>query len=175
MNERRMKIIFRILVITWMVVIFCFSAADGKESSETSHEVGMFVGRILIPGFKEMSAEEQEEWAGKLDYPIRKAAHASEYALLALLIFGALGKGNFFDRNRYSRYLWSLLFTALYAGSDEIHQLFVPGRSGNIIDVGIDSLGALTGLLVLFLIRQIIERRRKKKAASGGIQDIPAE
>ena len=105
MKEKNKKItlLLRIMALAWMLLIFCFSAADGTESSDTSHSVGRFLGRHFISGYSEMSEEEQLEWADKLDYPIRKGAHASEYAVLAVLIFGALGEGTVFDRRKYSR------------------------------------------------------------------------
>ena len=151
------------MALAWMLLIFCFSAADGTESSDTSHSVGRFLGRLFISGYSEMSEEEQLEWADKLDYPIRKGAHASEYAVLAVLIFGAMGEGTVFDRRKYSRYLFSFIFTALYACTDEFHQTFVPGRAGRIFDVGVDSAGAAAGLFILWLVRRHIERKNDKE------------
>ena len=55
------------------------------------------------------------------------------------------------------------LFAAAYAVIDECHQLFVPGRAGRLLDIGIDSAGALTGLLILFGIYSLYEIRRKKE------------
>ena len=151
------------MALAWMLLIFCFSAADGTESSDTSHSVGRFLGRLFISGYSEMSEEEQLEWADKLDYPIRKGAHASEYAVLAVLIFGAMGEGTVFDRRKYSRYLFSFIITALYACTDEFHQTFVPGRAGRIFDVGVDSAGAAAGLFILWLVRRHIERKNDKE------------
>lgn len=165
MQESRKKRIWlmRFLAVSWMIMIFGFSATEGNESSETSHWVGRAIGRVFVSGFSEMSVEEQNEWADRIDYPIRKAAHASEYAVLAILIFFALEE-TFADKGKYLRYLTSLLLTALYAGSDEFHQLFVPGRAGTLFDVGVDTMGATVGLFILWLIRRWILRRREKKA-----------
>lgn len=165
MKEKNKKItlLLRIMALAWMLLIFCFSAADGTESSDTSHSVGRFLGRLFISGYSEMSEEEQLEWADKLDYPIRKGAHASEYAVLAVLIFGAMGEGTVFDRRKYSRYLFSFIITALYACTDEFHQTFVPGRAGRIFDVGVDSAGAAAGLFILWLVRRHIERKNDKE------------
>ena len=79
-----------------------------------------------------------------------------------MLIFGALGEGTVFDRRKYSRYLFSFIFTALYACTDEFHQTFVPGRAGRIFDVGVDSAGAAAGLFILWLVRRLIKRRNNK-------------
>ena len=154
---KRANIIFGVCAVLWMVVIFCFSAADGNESSKTSGWVGRMIGHIFVSGFDDMTETEQEEWASKIEYPIRKAAHATEYAVLALLAFGT------FPLTGFKRYGAAWIFAVFYAGTDEFHQLFVPGRAGTLFDVGVDSLGALTGLLLLAGIRALIHRRSKKR------------
>ncbi len=168
MKQRTLKLI-RILTLAWMIMIFLFSAQEGDDSTQTSHRVGLFLGRILVSDFDRMSETEQLEWAEKIDLPVRKAGHATEYAVLAVLFFFALtGESDEIAERlrksgakpmRDSRYLWSFLLTAVYAGTDEFHQLFVKGRAGSIIDVGIDSLGALAGLLILWGIRSLSKLR----------------
>jgi len=153
-------IVFRVLVILWMIVIFLFSAADGDESSKTSSWVGRMIGSIFHSDFEEWTEEEQEAYAERIEYPIRKAAHATEYAVLALLFFGALT----FEGKK--RYFFSWLFTSLYACTDEFHQIFVPGRAGRLFDVGVDSLGALAGLLILWGILSLRKRLRQRSQSS---------
>ena len=77
---------------------------------------------------------------GVWDTILRKGAHMTEYAILALLLFRALGSE-----------LHAFLFGLAYAVSDEIHQLFVGGRHGSPVDVAIDAAGLLLGLLALRL------------------------
>lgn len=91
---------------------------------------------------------ELEQMAQKIEYPVRKAAHMSEYAVLALLIFQALTA---FDRKK-NRGCMALGITAAYAATDEFHQLFVPGRAGRVTDVLIDSAGAFLALLAIHII-----------------------
>lgn len=160
MKMKKANYIFGGLAILWMVVIFCFSAADGDESSKTSGWVGRMIGQIFVSGFDDMSETEQEEWASKIEYPIRKAAHATEYAVLALLVFGALPFVGF------RRYGIAWILAVFYAGTDEFHQRFVPGRAGTLFDVGVDSLGALAGLLILAGILALVRRRREKRISS---------
>ena len=52
----------------------------------------------------------------------------------------------------------SLLFSFLYAGSDEIHQFFVGGRSASFKDVLIDSTGACIGILLTIIIYTLIKK-----------------
>ena len=53
----------------------------------------------------------------------------------------------------------SFLFSVIYALSDEFHQSFVPGRDGNIVDVLIDSSGALVGILVSCIVYLLIMKK----------------
>ena len=75
------------------------------------------------------------------DFLLRKFAHAAEYAILALLLFRGLPASS-----RTIKTVIAFGLAVLYAGSDEIHQAFVPGRFGNGTDVLIDSWGALIAL-----------------------------
>jgi len=72
---------------------------------------------------------------GAWDLVLRKCAHATEYAVLAVLLVRATGS-----------YAWAFALAVVYAGSDELHQTFVRGRHGSPVDAGIDAIGALIGL-----------------------------
>ena len=152
-------IIYIVFTLCWMVVIYTFSAKNSTESQAESNGVGMFIGKTVISDFEEWSAEEQQEFAEKWDYPIRKAAHMTEYAVLGFLLVGAL----IYKRKKYKlNAIVSLLVAALYAVSDEIHQYFVPGRSCRIIDIGIDSLGAILSISLHLFIVLIIKHKEIK-------------
>ena len=69
---------------------------------------------------------------------LRKCAHMTEYAMLALLLLRATGS-----------YAWAFAAAVAYACTDEFHQTFVRGRHGSPVDVAIDALGALIGLTLL--------------------------
>jgi VanZ family protein len=71
------------------------------------------------------------------DYVLRKCAHMTEYAILAVLLLRALG-----------RELPAFALGAAYAASDELHQHFVRGRHASPVDVAIDAVGLLIGLAV---------------------------
>ena len=178
------------LTCIWMLVIFLLSARNADESTEDSNRVGMFIGKIFVSDFEDMSEAEKLEFAEKMEYPVRKAAHATEYAVLAVLSFasvnalcGVKGKGctekdeesegkRNSDGNDEGSFLSNKLmlllawaWTVVYACTDEIHQLFVPGRSGQLTDVLIDSAGAGMGLLCCVLLRLIVARKMKKKSS----------
>jgi VanZ like family len=79
---------------------------------------------------------------GGWDLLLRKLAHATEYAVLGLLLVRALG-----------RPLLSFAVGTAYAVTDEIHQAFVPGRVGSPLDVAIDAAGVAVGILVALRLR----------------------
>lgn len=154
------RIIFIVLTIIWMVVIFAFSAKDADESSHASNEIGLTVGRILIVDFEKKPIDEQMAFAETIDHPIRKTAHVLEYAVMGFLVMGAVYG---ISVKWYIQCLISWIIATMYAASDEIHQLFVPGRSGEFKDICIDSAGVLVGVLLGIGILTLIDRRRANK------------
>lgn len=143
MNIKRRKRIFLILTFLWMAVIFGFSVRPAAVSTQDSHKVGMMVGRIQIPEFEEWPKQRQISYAEKIDYPVRKMAHFAEYTVLGILILGAG-----MESISLKAAVCAWIFGTLYAVTDEVHQLFVSGRSGQVSDVILDSAGVLTGVLV---------------------------
>ena len=96
-------------VLVWAAVIFAFSSIPSLNSG-----------------------------LGTWDYVLRKCAHMTEYAILALLLLRATRS-----------YGWAFALAVAYSATDEFHQTFVRGRHGSPIDVCIDAAGALIGLAVL--------------------------
>jgi VanZ family protein len=94
-------------VVLWAAVIFAFSSIPSLSSG-----------------------------LGTWDLFLRKGAHMTEYAILALLLARAL-----------SRAVPALAVGVLYAVTDELHQSFVRGRHAAVLDVAIDSVGLLMGLI----------------------------
>lgn len=111
-------------MLCWMAVIFMFSAEPDTESSELSGSVSYrIVSVVNTITASHWDEKELLDKAELIDYPVRKCAHMSEYAILTLLGFLTfsflLGRG---------RFLIPIGVTFLYACTDEFHQLFVPGR-----------------------------------------------
>lgn len=129
------KIFWGLLTLLWCFIIFSFSSQSGVSSQKLSDSL---VPIILLNKFP---------FLGIL---IRKTAHFMEYAILFFLA------ANYFKEFNNPKYLFiALLFSILCAFFDEFHQLFVDGRSGQIKDVLIDSMGAFVTLLILRNIRVI--------------------
>lgn len=137
-----MKWLKLILVILWMIVIFSFSNQKADDSSKLSDGLILKTVRIIEKiTNKEYSDEEILE---KFVKPVRKLAHFTIYLILGVLVYLYIKEFNISNK-----FIISLLICILYAVSDEIHQLFIVGRSGRILDVLIDSLGSLTGIFII--------------------------
>jgi VanZ family protein len=87
---------------------------------------------------------------GTWDTILRKCAHMTEYAILAVLVARAAGS-----------WVAAFALTVAYAATDEWHQTFVRGRHGSPVDVGIDAAGALIGLWVLSRTRLSFDGTRR--------------
>ncbi len=140
--------IFCILSVIWMCVIFWFSAQNADRSSAQSDGViFLFFSRFLSDGvIPEM-----------LNAVVRKCAHFCAYALLGFLFY------LWFEREGVSARLpicLALACSMLYAATDELHQFFVPGRGARLFDVGVDSAGALTGIVCAVCLLKIIRKHR---------------
>lgn len=160
-KKKKARIIWLVVTIVWMAVIFSFSAKEADESAAMSHSVGKEIGRLIIPEFGSWSENKQEQFAERIDFPVRKCAHASEYAVLGVLILGTAY--SFSEDGEKMSALFSWCIGTAYAATDEIHQLFVPGRSCQFRDVCIDGAGVLAGVLLFSMIKHQIEKSREKK------------
>ena len=138
-----------------MLFIFGSSKDTGEESSSLSLTITQKIVDIIEYN-KDITKEEYDALVEKLHTPVRKAAHMAEYAILAVLIcIPVLINMNIGNIRMIS--LKQILFIVviicmLYAATDEIHQLFVSGRTGKAADVLIDTIGAFCGTLVFLCI-----------------------
>lgn len=147
-------------MLSMMIVIFCFSSQSGEDSATLSNGLLTHLLNMFYPGFKDMPNISQLNLHESLSFIIRKAAHFSIYASLG--IFSSAMMCTYRMKN-LKRFLISLSICACYAAIDEIHQLFSSGRSCELRDVIIDSIGAAVGILLTMLIFTIINRKKVKK------------
>lgn len=130
-----------------MYLIFNFSSQTGIESGNLSHEISYKIvsaaDRILD---KQLGEYDKQLYADKIELPVRKLAHMTEYFILAvcisfpLYVYGVRG---------FLLLLLAGLFCVGFACTDEFHQSFVAGRGPSKRDVMIDSIGAFFGILVV--------------------------
>ena len=155
-TARMRSTIAGILAFVWMCVIFAFSAQTKEESSavssEFSYRVANTTGLILHLNLDE---EQIREMANAIEGYVRKGAHMTEYAILAILLYVWLSRWHI---SCLRMAFMAAALAVFYACSDEFHQLFVAGRAGKVSDVLIDSAGAVLGL-ALFLCSRICANR----------------
>ncbi len=97
---------------------------------------------VAIFFFSSIPSKEMPNFGG-WDTIVKKGGHMMGYALLGFSYIRAIN-----TRDRWA-YIISVLVVIIYAVSDEFHQSFVPGRNSSPIDVGIDTAGAILGLIAL--------------------------
>ena len=145
------KIIKAILVLIVMFTIFMFSSENDVES--TSRSDGLIIRTTEFVLNRKLSDKEKELYTSKYVHYVRKAAHFTLYFLLGLFFISFLKEFNLNDKKLL---VYTVIFVFLYACSDECHQLFVSGRSGEILDVLIDTTGGFVAsiLYTCFRIRR---------------------
>lgn len=130
------KIINILLLIIWILFIFIMSSFNADKSSMQS---GLIVD-ILSNIFHISNID-------LLTIIIRKLAHITEYLILGILMINCLK-----DYKINKLYLVSILLCIIYSMLDEFHQTFINGRSGEIQDILIDTIGIITGILIYNLL-----------------------
>jgi VanZ family protein len=138
-------------VLLWMILIFFFSSQPAHDSNELSKGITRSIKEVV----EKITPEEEVFTFGDFNHKVRKNAHFFIYLVLAILVLNSL-KSNRVKGSK--KILITFMICVLYAISDEIHQLFVPGRGAQIRDVMIDSTGAVVGML-LFKVIGIVKRK----------------
>ena len=145
------KIINIVLLLICMIGIFLFSSEDRDTSTNTSIETTKKVISVV-------SNDEDTSTKIAKDYfnEVRKSAHLIEYFCLGILAINVL-------KDYHKINIWMVLiciiFCMLYALSDEIHQIYVPGRSCELRDIFIDTSGSIIGIIIYSLINFIYRKR----------------
>ncbi len=147
----RVNKVFAVITILWVCVIFSFTLQSGDTSSDLSD--GLMMQILSLLGIDSLSQEKLEI----LHTFIRKCAHFTEFFILGVLSFTALGKNA-----HKMRLLISVGFCALIASADETLQLFVPDREGKILDALLDCAGAAAGITIVYLVGKLILKKRNK-------------
>ena len=134
MKKKRINIL---LLVIWLIIIFVMSSFNASESSNQSN----FIVNLIIKIF---GGNRQ-----LITIIVRDLAHFLEYLILGLLCSTLCEQKKDF---------WLVvIFCIIYAISDEVHQIFVPGRAFQLLDIMIDSLGSFLGLV---LYRLIFDKKR---------------
>ena len=149
------------LLLIWVLVIaggiFWFSSKTGEESGDMSQNVTDEIFDSQPPV--------DEETGKKRHHIVRKSAHVLEYGVLGnaicIFLFFITDAAFIRERSRYLLALWAWGGATVYAVTDEIHQIFVPGRGPSVIDVTIDAVGAFLGVLAVWAFCRFVLKGRR--------------
>lgn len=129
------------LVVVWMIIIFLFSAQPAHDSDGLSKSVVLFIIELTK---KIMPLAELPVDVEALNHIIRKTAHFVTYLVLGVLTVNSIKASGI---PLFKAVVWAAAICIVYAATDEVHQMFVPGRGAQVKDVLIDSAGAVVGIL----------------------------
>ncbi len=137
------KHLFLILTVCWIIVIFSFSLQNGSLSSLQSGFFSTRIHQFLLS----MSIDIEKS---TVSFIIRKLAHFTEFFIL-----GCLVRKSTLDI-KDNRLLYIIFLVPIL---DEFIQSFVPDRAMSVIDMGIDSMGIVTGIVLITLIHTYISQK----------------
>lgn len=176
------RIISILLCVLWMGFIFYNSSENGTDSNgltykivdklisiseqiqkEDTNNVVVYASPKAINikntsfnfSIKDILRGDRES----LNKQVRKAAHAFEFLVLALLLCNAFFTWNFKGRKAIIYILFIVLF---YAVTDEFHQIYVIGRGSSVKDVLIDFIGGIIGTILYYTCYYLVRKIKKK-------------
>ncbi len=152
LSKKSKRILNLALLVVWLIVIFMYSSQPGEESSEKS--------QLVIDIFSYIGIDLNSTLGSMTSFVVRKSAHMTEYFILCFLTYRVLRGYSLKNAQWYG-----VIFSFLYASTDEFHQTFIPGRTGCFQDVLIDTTGAL--IFALFITLVIRVRYNKSKTVKG--------
>lgn len=156
-----MKKISVLSLVLWLIIIFLLSHQPASISTETSTAFTRTIINIVnnITG-NNIDEEQIETIVDSTFTLVRKIAHLTEYLILGILMINVVKN---YQKNIKKIIIISLLSCILYACTDEIHQLFVPGRSGQLLDVFIDTIGSIIGIFSYKYMYHLLKIKKNVK------------
>lgn len=137
-------------------IVFVFSNQNGSLSNDYSDAIAGLLRIERMDGYKRLSIQ---PWI--MGYSLRDCGHMALYALIGLITFVALPGKRYFRKA-----LLSVVFCLVVSCVDEYHQIFVPGRSGQVEDLILDAMGYGTVIWGCWFI--CYSRMFCRKIRSGG-------
>lgn len=148
--NKKTKIILSILLISiWLFIIYNFSSMDNANTNGLSKGIIFKVVQFIT----NYNYNDTMNIVNTINTPIRKCAHMFEFCILGIIIYTSILN----IKNKYNnKYLFiSILLCFIFACFDEYHQLFVSGRTGQFIDVLVDTTGSIIGCIIITIIYKL--------------------
>ena len=156
------------IVLVIMITIFIFSSQQQEQSEGLSFPIGDamwdtgFFEFDLFSPVRESYEQNNEPFILFVQRLVRKLAHVFIFAVLGFFLRVCF-EGWFSEKKRLL--LYSFLIGSVYAISDEVHQLLVPGRSGSVQDILLDCGGILLGVLIAAGIIRLVKKKQSANPA----------
>lgn len=161
----KQKIIYTIITVIWLMIIFIFSSMNTEESNKKSKQTIKYTVEKTVNISENIGNVERkstpnhvDQVVNKLNMPLRKCAHTTEYAILAVLLILTI---NAYTDKEYAikKVILVIVFSFIYAITDEYHKSFVAGRTSQFTDCLIDVIGSII-ISSLYIITNKIRRRQ---------------
>lgn len=143
------KVLPWVLTLAWMALIFFLSHQPATQSASLSSGVMEQVLKIIEKALPDASFDLE-----LFHHFIRKNAHFFAYLVLGVLVTMSLRTMDHVNLTSWQLILLGAVICVLYAISDEVHQIFIPGRAGQIKDILIDSAGSMTGIALIYHLKK---------------------
>ncbi len=155
-SKKKLFIIINIvLVVLWCGVIFYLSSRTAPQSNAQSRPISGAVVRTIDKIENKNSPENVLiKKIAEFDDKLRDVAHSGCYFVLALLVANLMYLLKIF---KWKAVFITIIFCMLYALSDEVHQLFVPGRAFQLIDLTNDLIGVILGILLYLFFKKALK------------------
>lgn len=145
-KKRRPPYVGCLLLILLLVTIYWFSEQQGK----VSHGMSKHISESVVTYINEemdlkLTDKQYKTFVSKLDHPVRKMAHISEFAAVGLVLYIIVSR---YSVKIWKRFIICILFLILFGTADEIHQLYIVARECRWQDVVIDTVGGSFGVAV---------------------------
>ncbi|WP_372663133.1 VanZ family protein [Cohnella sp.] len=145
-------------LLLWMIIIFNLSAQPAAQSDRLSKKVTkVIINTVDKISHLDTGENQAMDLVEKLNHIVRKYAHGGVFFVLGILVMNVFSRSGV---RGFKALVFSLLFSILYAVSDEIHQLSVAGRGAQVMDVFIDSCGAFIGIGLYRVADRIVRKYR---------------
>jgi VanZ family protein len=144
-----------ITTIAVMLIIFKLSSAIGEQSSKFTLQITEQIAKhiVFIMG-KDVDNVNYLTNIAMWDNLVRKAGHVIEYALMAITINISF---SFYHIRKWKSLFLCFGTCFVFACSDEIHQLFIAGRTGQLTDIIIDLVGIVLGITFFYIAKYIFQ------------------
>ena len=160
-KDKHIPILAWAAVLLWMAVIFYLSS----QPAETSNGLSRGVTEMIIKSIDmiyplDVETSTASDWIDRMNNIVREYAHAAVFLILALFVLGALRRSGM---RGFRAFFAAFAFCVAYALTDEVHQIFVPGRAWELGDLARDLCGALLGLVLYSIASFAFTSRASRK------------